>query len=161
MRILKSVLNVNFGIIFFCFFYKGLLPGLYCQHDTILIKSCINQMFTGMSSFDSSLVHQTFANGFILKSIVTSKTGETHLKEESGENFLKIIGTKKPGLKYDERLLSFTIMIDGDMAIVWTPYHFYLNDIFSHCGVNAFTLIKLHGTWKILSITDTRRNSDC
>ncbi|MDP5138985.1 MAG: hypothetical protein NWP83_00775, partial [Spirosomaceae bacterium] len=61
----------------------------------------------------------------------------------------------------DERLSGYDIKIDGDMATVWTPYSFFVNNNVSHCGVNAFTLIRQNDSWKILSITDTRRKTDC
>jgi hypothetical protein len=47
------------------------------------------------------------------------------------------------------------------MATAWVPYKFYRGRQFSHCGVNAFTLIKLTSEWKIGSITDTRREEQC
>ncbi len=133
----------------------------HSQNDTVQIKSTITKMFEGMASFDSSMVRQTLAGGCILKSIIPSKGGEIIIKDESASAFLQIIGTKNPGLTFDERILSFRILIDGAMAVAWTPYLFYLNDTFSHCGVNVFTMVKVYDQWKILSITDTRRKSDC
>ena len=46
------------------------------------------------------------------------------------------------------------------MANAWTPYQFWFNDQFSHCGVNSFQLIKVDNTWKIFFLVDTRRK-DC
>ncbi|MBK9734674.1 MAG: hypothetical protein IPO92_06790 [Saprospiraceae bacterium] len=131
------------------------------QTDTIDIKNTINRMFKGMSTFDSSMVRSTFTTDFTLQSIIKTKDGNTHVRTEQAHSFLKSIGTKSPGLKYDERLLSYDIHIDDDLAIGWTPYSFYLNDVFSHCGVNVFTLVKLNGIWKIMSIVDTRRKNNC
>jgi hypothetical protein len=51
--------------------------------------------------------------------------------------------------------------IDGELATVWTPYVFYLRGQKDHCGVNAFTLVKLNGTWQIQGIIDTRRTENC
>jgi hypothetical protein len=61
----------------------------------------------------------------------------------------------------DERLASMDIKIDGELATVWTPYVFYLQGQKNHCGVNAFTLVKLNGTWQIQGIIDTRRKDNC
>jgi hypothetical protein len=47
------------------------------------------------------------------------------------------------------------------MATAWTPYKFYLDKTFSHCGVNAFQLFKSENGWKIISILDTRRKEPC
>ena len=34
------------------------------------------------------------------------------------------------------------ITTDGNIASVWAPYEFYLDDVFSHCGTNLFFLQK-------------------
>ena len=145
----------------FLILISGVSPSLYSQHDTIQIKSTITKMFDGMTSFDSTMVKQTLADGCHLKSIITTKSGDINVIDETVSAFLNVIGTKKPGLKFDERILSYRILIDGAMAVAWTPYLFYLNDVFSHCGVNVFTLVKRSDGWKILGITDTRRKSGC
>ena len=145
----------------FMILISGVSSSLYSQHDTIQIKSTITKMFDGMTSFDSTMVKQTLADGCQLKSIIQLKTGEISIVDETTSAFLNVVGTKKPGLKFDERILGYRILMDGAMAVAWTPYLFYLNDVFSHCGVNVFTLVKQQDEWKILSITDTRRKSGC
>jgi hypothetical protein len=47
------------------------------------------------------------------------------------------------------------------MATAWTPYNFYFNGKFSHCGVNNFVLVKQDNGWKIQYIIDTRRRQGC
>ena len=61
----------------------------------------------------------------------------------------------------DERIQFETIKIDGPLAIVWTPYNFYHNGKFSHCGVNSFQLVRFDGIWKIQYLIDTRRRTGC
>ncbi|HYD90904.1 MAG TPA: nuclear transport factor 2 family protein, partial [Flavobacterium sp.] len=53
------------------------------------------------------------------------------------------------------------IFVDGGIASAWTPYEFYFEDKFSHCGVNSFQLILEDGKWKITGITDSRRRTAC
>jgi len=53
------------------------------------------------------------------------------------------------------------ILIDSQLASVWTDYKFYIGDKFSHCGVNSFQLVKLNDGWKIVYIIDTRRKEGC
>jgi hypothetical protein len=62
---------------------------------------------------------------------------------------------------FEERILSYNIQVDGSMAHAWTPYEFWFNEKFSHCGVNSFQLFKEGDEWKILSIMDTRRKEGC
>ena len=63
--------------------------------------------------------------------------------------------------KFEERLLSFDIRLNGALASVITPYTFYVNDKLSHCGVNSFQLYKKEGEWKIIHIVDTRKKEGC
>lgn len=53
------------------------------------------------------------------------------------------------------------ILIDGNLASVWTDYKFYIDDQFSHCGVNSFQLFKGKDGWKVIYIIDTRRKENC
>lgn len=47
------------------------------------------------------------------------------------------------------------------LATVWAPYAFYLDGRLSHCGVNAFQLIRRPQGWRIVSLIDTRRTEGC
>lgn len=152
----------------FCFRYLIVFSILFvfsesvkAQSDTLDIKNTIDILFEGMESFDSTKVKSVLTTDAFLKSIVKTKTGETKIIHESAQEFISMIGIKIENVRIDERLLSYEIKIDGDMAIAWTPYEFFINDIFSHCGVNVFTLSKLAGTWQIMGIVDTRRKTNC
>ena len=132
-----------------------------CQ-ETVEIQQLIETFFEGMKLGDTSLISNTLSDHVELKSIYTdSNSGETKVVQEEMDNFLKSISNKPDNVIYDERLLSFDIKIDGPMAIAWTPYRFYLNEKFSHCGINLFTLARYSKGWRIIGITDTRRRADC
>ena len=42
-----------------------------------------------------------------------------------------------------------TVLIRGPVAVVWTPYQFRVNGEISHCGVDVFHMLKIHGQWAI------------
>lgn len=134
---------------------------LFAQTDEQLVKAAINQVFDGMRKNDSSMVREVLHPSCFLKSIGKTKTGEVKLQEDAILMWLKQIGTKREGVILDERLTSYDIKIDGEMAMAWTPYEFYVNDKFNHCGVDAFTLMKTDKGWKIVGIVDTRRKENC
>jgi hypothetical protein len=131
------------------------------QHSEMAVKSVIDQLFDGIRGNDSLLIKATFHEGCTLQTIQNNKEGRVVLNKSNMTAFITAVGTKREGKQLDERVSSYDIKIDGDMAIAWTPYSFYISDVFSHCGVNAFTLIYQSNKWKILSITDTRRKNDC
>ncbi len=128
--------------------------------EDALVKVPIQQLFDGMKKSDSTLVRQSLAAGARLESVSKNKSGEVAVRSDSFEGFLKSIGKATPG-DLDERLSAIDVRIDGDMATAWTPYKFYYKGNFSHCGVNAFQLIKTAAGWKIWSIIDTRRKEGC
>ena len=97
----------------------------------------------------------------ILQSISINKEGKTILKEENYNQFVKNIASIPKDTKFEEKLLDFSIQVDGPMANAWTPYEFWYQGEFSHCGVNSFQLIKDDGTWKIIYLVDTRRKDGC
>jgi hypothetical protein len=51
-----------------------------------------------------------------------------------------------------ERGWSPEIRVNGPLAMVWYPYDLYLDGKWSHCGVDAFTLIKHDGRWRIATM---------
>lgn len=142
-----------------CFFLTASFIG-FSQTEEAAVKVPIQQLFEGMKKSDSAMVHQTLLANARLESIVKAQLGDISVKSDSFDGFLKSIGKATPG-DLDERLSGMQIRIDGDLATAWTPYKFYYKGNFSHCGVNAFQLIKTPAGWKILSIIDTRRKEAC
>jgi len=66
------------------------------------------------------------------------------------------------GEKYLERWTGDpTVMIRGPIAAVWGEYEFFINDDFSHCGVDAAQLVKVDGEWKIANWTWTVEKDGC
>lgn len=131
------------------------------QEEISSVKATIDQLFDGMRANDSLMLKSALYEQVTLKTVASSKEGENFLQEADIKDFIKAVGTKRPGVKFDERLAGYDIKIDGDMAMAWTPYSFYVNDKFSHCGVNVFILMKTADGWKITAITDTRRKTGC
>jgi len=130
------------------------------QTEITAIKQTITTLFDAMRKSDSTLLRSTFAKGMVLQSVGKAKDGLTVLQSESPGEFVKSVGTPHKGI-YDERIIFADIKIDGDLASVWAPYKFYIDDKFSHCGVDVFQLIKTAAGWKVIYIVDTRRKDGC
>jgi len=121
-----------------------------------LIKTAVNSLFEGMRTSDSVKINQAFSKTAILQTI--KKDGE--VKNENVKAFISSISKVQKGA-LDERITFSNILIDGSLASVWTPYEFYYQGKFSHCGVNSFQLVKTDNVWKIQYIIDTRRQDNC
>lgn len=144
---------ITLAIVFAC-------TGTYAQTDTMAIKNSIQLFFRGMHSNDTALIKTSLDADCFLYSIMQKKDGATIMEQQKVADFFLQVAALK-GHILDEQLLGYDIKIDGAMAIAWTPYKFYYDGQFSHCGVNVFTFIKRDSEWKIMGITDTRRKQGC
>ena len=124
------------------------------------VKTVVNNLFAAMIKSDTVLLRTCFADSMVLQTIVRGKSGGAEVKSETAEGFVKSIGSLKPG-SADERITIGNVLIDGPLALVWTPYKFYFNGQFSHCGVNSFHLVRFKDGWRIQYLIDTRRRVNC
>ena len=124
------------------------------------VKITINKLFDGMKNSDAILLKTAFADSAILQTIGRNAEGKIVVQNESVSEFADFV-SKQPKGAADERIVYDVIKIDGALAMVWAPYKFYFNGVFSHCGVDAFQLVKLNGEWKIQYLIDTRRKKGC
>lgn len=124
------------------------------------VKSVINNMFAAMKNADGVMLKSVFSDSIVFQTIARNKEGATVVRTESPAGFIEQISKASTG-SLDERISFETVKVDGPLAIAWTPYNFYYNGQFSHCGVNSFQLVRFNGVWKIQYIIDTRRKQGC
>ncbi len=124
-------------------------------------KGIIDTFFEGFHKGDTVLMKSVMAKDLILQTAFTSEESNNKVVTEPVEGFITAIANRPTDQRWDERLLDYNVQIDGNLAHVWTPYEFWYNDAFSHCGANAFTLAKFDDGWKIIHLIDSRRKNDC
>lgn len=126
------------------------------------VEGVIKTFFEGFHKADTLLMKQTMADELIFQTASKDKEGKDILKTDDVKGFIKAIGSGLPVTdKWEERISSYTVKVDGNMANAWTEYEFWRNGKFSHCGVNSFQLFHDNGTWKIIYLIDTRRKASC
>ncbi len=131
------------------------------NREKLAIKKVIATFFEGLHKGDSSLIKSTMHATIKIQTTATNRKSEKRLKTEGKQQFLMTVANKNPEDTYLEKLLSYTIKIDGNLASVWTPYEFYLNGKFSHCGANSFQLFDNNGKWEIIYLVDMRKRQRC
>jgi len=125
------------------------------------ITEVINRLFKAMEMGDSSMLHSTMANPMTGATIFRDKNGNVGIhRDNSSAGFLVAVGTAHKEVWHEE-IWNLKIQIDGDFAQAWCDYAFYLDKTFSHCGVDAFHLVKEKSGWKVFHIADTRRKENC
>jgi hypothetical protein len=128
--------------------------------NSLKVKKVIENFFEGLHKGDSIIVSKTLHKDVKIQTTSTNKLGENILKTDTKKDLLTSVAHKKPAHTYFEKLLSIDVKIDGNLASVWTPYEFYLNGNFSHCGVNSFQLFNNNGKWEIIFLIDMRRREN-
>lgn len=131
------------------------------ETNTAQVKKVIETFFEGLHQGDSTIIKSTLHKEVKIQTTSTNKEGIRILKTESREKLLKGVANKKSEHIYLEKLLSYDIKIDGNLASVWTPYEFYFNGKFSHCGANSFQLFNNNDKWEIINLVDMRRRGSC
>ena len=125
------------------------------------VQQTIETFFEGFHEQDSVVIKQTVSTDIVLQTISKSKEGHAFVRSEGFGVFLKSIANIPATTKFQEKIKSYSIQVDGRMANAWTPYEFWVNGALSHCGVNSFQLFKDKDDWKIIYLIDTRRRGDC
>jgi hypothetical protein len=119
----------------------------------------VQRLFDAMRANDSGAIRALFEPGTRLQS-VSVRQGASVVSEDSLGSFLRAVGTRRPQL-LDERIANERVLIDGPYAVAWVDYTFYLGDQKSHCGIDAFQMVRRPSGWRIFGLTDTRRRENC
>ncbi len=128
-------------------------------------KSIIATFFEGFHEGDTLKMKSVISADLIMQTAFADQEGKNKVITEPIEGLLNAIANRPDseasGQIWDERLLDYTVQIDGNLAHVWTPYEFWFNGVFHHCGANAFTLVKSDDGWRIIHLIDSRRKNGC
>lgn len=135
---------------------------LPAQDERQAVIETIRVVFDGMRAGDSAAMRAVFYPGARLQTTFFNKEGQPQIADGSIDQWLSgVAKPKEAGKSWDERIWSYDVQVDQNLATAWTEYTFYLGDQLSHCGVNAFQLFRSADGWKIIQVTDTRRKDNC
>jgi hypothetical protein len=121
------------------------------------VLAVVQRLWDGMRTRDTALVRSVFDSSASLTRVATR--GEARVEVLPVSGFIEALGRATE--PWNERMFAPEVRIDGSLATVWTEYDFYLGTQFSHCGVDAFQLLKTSAGWKIVALSDTARREGC
>lgn len=129
------------------------------ESDDEAVLATVRTLFDGMREKDGAKISGVLHEGAQLNSAGRDREGHRRVMVTPMESFIaNVIGAEAylDEVTFDERVL-----VDGDLAMAWTPYNLFVDGSFSHCGVDLFVMTRTDEGWKILNITDTRRREGC
>ena len=136
---------------------------LQAQEDKEII-TVVDAFFVAMEAKDTVALDSLMHPLSMIFSTLT-KDGKPRvepLRKASFLGFMRRAIDKK--YIYDERLWTYEISKEDNLATVWTEYTMFTGKEMklTHCGVNIFTLVRMpEGNWVISNISDTRRKDNC
>jgi Putative lumazine-binding len=109
----------------------------------------IHAMFDGMSKRDAAAIKAPTLPG---GTMVLMRNGKP--TQMTFEDFAERVG--KPGTtQIEERIHHPWVRIDNDLAVVWAPFNFLVDNKVDHCGTDLFNLVRIDRKWLIASVADT------
>lgn len=128
------------------------------ERDAVL--ATVQKVFRAMQTRDTALLTQAFDTSARLAG-VSARGGTPSVRLLVPHAFGAAIASAPAGEVWNERIWDPEVRIDGDVAQVWAYYTFHRSKTFSHCGVDAFMLLKVGSEWKITQLADSRRTTGC
>lgn len=128
--------------------------------DSAAIQMVVTQLFNGMRTRDTASMRALFHEPVAMRS-VAYRQGKAVVEADGVEDWLKSVAGAPDTLLLDERLGPAEIRVDGNLGSVWVYYEFYVNNKFSHCGVDNFQFGRTDAGWKIILLADSRRRDGC
>ena len=127
--------------------------------DREAILATVQKVFDAMRTRDTALLSQAFDSTARLVGV--SSRGAPSVSLTMPSQFGAAISRAPAGDVWNERIYDPEVRIDGNLAQVWAYYTFHRNSTFSHCGIDAFMLLKVGTAWKITQLADSRRTEGC
>ena len=134
-------------------------PIPYAPADMDAVMAPVRAMFAGLAAHDAGAIAAQLAAAGGATVVIEVADGAARVEHLAWPDFLA--GIKPGGDTYEERLSDPAVESDGHVALVWSPYVFYLNGKAHHCGTDHFDLVKQAGGWKIVNITWSQRTTGC
>ncbi len=123
------------------------------------VYAVVEKFFAGFNAKDTTVMRGTLYEDVKLFTTFTNQQGQPVARSEAAAGLMSSIAGA-PG-KLLEKIFEPSIEVEDGLANVWVRYEFYVDDKFSHCGIDSFLLVKTSDGWKIASIADTRRRAGC
>ena len=146
MKVFKSLSTFILLSIFLLItaFSSGKKPKLDKEEKAIMLV--VEQFFEHMTTQDTAALRNIIMDGTIYNAYIDTEDGGL-IHQLSAESWMTSL--VNPEVQVVEKYWDTEIKYHNGIATVWTAYELHKNKKFSHCGHNAFSLVKTSEGWKI------------
>lgn len=122
------------------------------------IIAVVDRLFDAMRTRDTTVIRRLL-HPQIRVFVPLERDGTTQLRISGADDFVTQIATARDTL--NERAFRPIARVDGPLGIVWTYYEFTIGSTFSHCGTDAFQMLRTSAGWVITGLAYTVRREGC
>ena len=140
-------------LLFFCFAVFAFQTVAQMPSEKAVPLAVVDKLFAEMAAANPAGILALGTPENQLVAIRKMRDGSSRVEVISGEAFSKMFTNKEANLR--EEMYAPQVEVEGDYAMVYGRYVFFVGERLSHCGVNQFNLVKIAGVWKIANGAST------
>jgi hypothetical protein len=128
--------------------------------DKAAVLAVVNKLFDEMAAANpQGIIDLHTGPESQLAGIRKLKDGKMRLDMIGRDAFSKFFTDKSAVIK--ETMYDPKVVVDGDWAMVWGRYVFWVGGKVSHCGIDQFNLARTESGWKIANGASTIDQAAC
>jgi hypothetical protein len=128
--------------------------------DSAAVAQTLTRMFDALRTKDAAVVRATLHPDARFTLLRPAPDGGTRVNILTAEQFLQ--GTTGPNARgLDEPIRNIRVTVDGALATAWAEYQVRVNGAVTHCGYDAFHMIRTATGWQVLNTADSFRREGC
>ena len=119
------------------------------------ILAAVQGIFVALATGDGEILREIMHPDVLMHSVERATDGTRSSSTSTRDELIaRLEGSEQVLI---ERMWDAEVRVSGDLAMVWTPYDFYVGDDLSHCGADALLLTRNDDeSWKIIALSWTR-----
>lgn len=130
------------------------------EQEGAAVLATIQGFLDALRMRDTAAMNQHVDSLTRLTLIRPAREGGTRVVVMTAAEFIRAVTRPdQPGV--DEPIRNPVVHVSGDLATVWAEYQVRRDGAVTHCGFDAFHLVRREGRWKILNVSDTFQQTGC
>ncbi len=119
------------------------------------ILAAVQGIFDALAAGDGEILREIMHPDVLMHSVERDADGMRSSSTSTRDQLIARL--EGSGEVLTERMWDPEVRVSGDLAMVWTPYDFYVGDDLSHCGADALLLTRNDDeSWQIIALSWTR-----
>lgn len=135
------------------------LPAVGQEAEEGAVVAVVQDLFDAMATRDAEAISALLTDDARIASVRPGAEGQRVVGSQDRATFVRAITVGQGEIL--ERMWEPQVRVHGDLASLWAPYDFWIDGELSHCGVDAFQLLRTDDGWRIAHVAYTVEREGC